>query len=109
MDAVVASALERVALIQTTLCPCSDYKSSHQSVSNTRIAMPIIPHHSLPCPWLAPTALLMSFAAGIGFAAMKHRQFSSPQAITQPAVSFLVRVVLVVLEDATPGLVNIHD
>ena len=71
--------------------------------------MPAIPHRSYPSTWLASTALLISVAAGIGLATSKHRHFHSPLAMTQPAVSFLIRVALVVLEDATPGLVNIHD
>lgn len=71
--------------------------------------MPAIPHHNLPCTWLAPTALLVSFVAGIGFAAMKHRHFCSPLLIAQPTVDFLVRVALVVMEDNVSGLVKIHD
>jgi hypothetical protein len=52
----------------------------------------------------------MSFAAGIGFAAIKrHHHFSSTLSIAHPTISFLVKVALVALEDATPGLVNIHD
>lgn len=72
--------------------------------------MPIIPLPSLPCPWLAPTALLISFAAGIGLAAMKHYHFCSPALfIAQPTIKFFVRVALVVMEDNVVGLVNIHD
>lgn len=71
--------------------------------------MPAIPHHSLPCTWLAPTTLLVFFAAGIGFVAMKHSHFCSPLSIAQPTVSFIVRVALVVMEDNVAGLVNIHD
>ncbi|KAM0708454.1 hypothetical protein Q7P35_005106 [Cladosporium inversicolor] len=66
--------------------------------------MPAIPPHNLPCTWLAPTALLMSFAAGIGFATLKIRHSHAPFSIAQPTISFLVKVALVALEDATPGL-----
>jgi hypothetical protein len=52
----------------------------------------------------------MSFVAGIGFAAIKRQHhFSSTLSIAQPTISFLVKVALVVMGDATPGLVNIHD
>ena len=81
----------------------------HQPISILTSSMPAIPYHALPCTWLAPTALLMSFAAGIGFAAMKHRHFCSHLLIAQPTVEFLVRVALVVVEDNVSGLVNIHD
>ena len=66
--------------------------------------------NNIPCSWLAPAALLMSFAAGVGFAAIKRQHhFSSTLSIAQPTISFLVKVALVVMGDATPGLVNIHD
>lgn len=82
----------------------------HQPDSAIASNMPAIPHHNLPCTWLAPTALLVSFAAGIGFAAMKrHHHFCSPFLIAQPTVDFFVRVALVVMEDNVSGLVNIHD
>lgn len=86
-----------------------DITSTNRSTSISTTIMPAIPHHNLPCTWLAPTALLVSFAVGIGFGAMKHRHLCSPLSIAQPTISFLVRIALVALEDATPGLVNIHD